>query len=51
MVKVIYKDSKDGNKEKEKIFANETQANGFIIVSWHEYGCYGHKKIFVENGK
>jgi len=51
MVKVIYKDSKDGNKEKEKIFANEMQANGFIIVSWHEYGCYGHKKVFVENGK
>lgn len=50
MVKVIYKDSRDNNKEKEKIFANETQANGFITVSWYEYGCYDHKKVIVKNG-
>ena len=49
MVKVIYKDSRDNHKEKEKTFATETQANGFIIVSWHEYGCYGHKKVIVKD--
>lgn len=44
MIRVTYKDSKDNDKIKEKLFQNEAQANGFIIVSWHEYGCYAHKK-------
>lgn len=48
MVRVIYKDGRDGNKEKEKVFLNEIQANAFIIVSWHEYNCYEHKKV-VDN--
>lgn len=44
MIKVTYKDSRDGDKVKEKIFENETQAIGFEIVSWHEYGCYAFKR-------
>lgn len=43
MYRVTYKDGKDGNKEKIKVFETYHEAVGFKIVSWREYYCYDFK--------
>lgn len=43
MYKVTYTDGRDNNKRKEKFFKTLTEANGFQIVSWHEYQCFKFK--------